>query len=155
MSDPTDSATFTSLGSPVALSTTYTNVNTGAVAASSDEYFAIRFTASVQHSVIRIDDFKWQEASLSVNELATTSFSVYPNPSLDKKINLVYDSSLDANDNKVIIYTTMGQVVFKADLTSSSSVHTKTIDLSQLNSGVYLLQFSSGDYTITKKIILK
>lgn len=155
MSDPNNSNTFTSIGSPLALETTYTNVNTGAVAATSDEYFVIRFTAPVQHSVIRMDDFKWQEESLSVNTFDISTFSVYPNPSLDKIINLVYDAKFDANDNEVVIFSMTGQKIFQMKLKNKGSVGSQNLDLSNLNSGVYMLQFTSGNYSTTKKIILK
>jgi hypothetical protein len=127
----------------------------GHVAATSDEYFVIRFTAPVQHSVIRMDDFKWQEESLSVDTFETSAFSVYPNPSLDKIINLVYDAKFNANDNEVVIFSMTGQKIFQTKLKNKGSVGSQNLDLSNLNSGVYMLQFTSGNYSTTKKIILK
>lgn len=94
--------------------------------------------------------------TLGIEEITeTVSFGVYPNPSLDKKINLVYDNKLDANDNEVTVFSTTGQKVFQANLNQNSGFYNKTLDLSNLNSGVYMLQFTSGDYSTTKKIILK
>lgn len=94
--------------------------------------------------------------TLGIEEVSeTVSFGVYPNPSIDKKINLVYDNKLDANKNEVAIFSTTGQKVFQANLNQNSGFYNKTLDLSSLNSGVYILQFTSGDYNITKKIILK
>ena len=61
MSDPTESSTFNAVGSETSLSIAYTNVNTGSIPATSDEYFVIKFTSPNQHTVIQMDDFKWQE----------------------------------------------------------------------------------------------
>ena len=61
MSDPTDVSTFNAIGSETSLSIAYTNINTGSIPNTSDEYFVIKFTSPDQHTVIRMDDFKWQE----------------------------------------------------------------------------------------------
>ena len=84
------------------------------------------------------------------------SFGVYPNPSIDKKINLIYDvSKLTADKNEVLIYTITGQQVYKTILKSDSGFYTKNLDVSSLTAGVYILKFRSGDYTINKKLILR
>jgi len=103
--------------------------------------------------------FKFENVtnSLSVEEVTEgISFGVYPNPSTDKKINLIYDvNKLINNKNEVAIYSTTGQKVFQEILKNRSGFYNKTLDLSSLSSGVYILQFNSGEYTTTKKIILK
>ena len=83
------------------------------------------------------------------------SFGIYPNPSSDKQINLVYDvSALDGNTNTIDIYSTTGQKVYETALKSNSGFYNKSLDLSSLSSGIYVLQFTSGTFSTTKKIIL-
>ncbi len=96
-------------------------------------------------------------STLGIEEVVEgISFGVYPNPSTDKKINLLYDvDKLSTNTNEVSVYAITGQQVFKAALKNNSGFYTKNIDLSSLNNGVYVLRFRSGDSTINKKIILK
>jgi hypothetical protein len=101
-------------------------------------------------------NFEDVTSTLGIEEVSeSVSFGVYPNPSRDKRINLVYDNKLDANKNEVAIFSTTGQKVFQANLNQNSGFYNITLDLSSLNSGVYILQFTSGDYNTTKKIILK
>jgi len=103
--------------------------------------------------------FKFENvtASLGIEDVSEhVSFGVYPNPSTDKKINLIYDVSvLNSSNNKVVIYSATGQNVFEQGLTNNSGFYNKTLDLSSLQSGIYVLEFSTGTHAITKKLILK
>lgn len=103
--------------------------------------------------------FKFENVtnSLSVEEVTQgVSFGIYPNPSTDKKINLVYDvNKLSTTNNAVVIFSNTGRKVFETTLKSNSGFYNKTLDLTALKSGMYILQFNSGEYTTTRKIILK
>lgn len=102
--------------------------------------------------------FKFEDitASLGVEDVNNVSFGVYPNPSTNKQINLVYDvSKLSSVKNEVAIYTVTGQKVFQKTLQKESGFYNKQLNLSHLRSGVYLLHFESGDSSVTKKIILQ
>jgi hypothetical protein len=94
--------------------------------------------------------------SLSIEGVSeNVSFGIYPNPSADKQINLIYDvNTLNTTNNNVAIYSTTGQMVFQSELKSNSGFYNKSLDLSSLSGGVYILQFTSGESTTTKKIIL-
>lgn len=96
-------------------------------------------------------------ASLNIKDVSkNVSFGLYPNPSTDKKINLVYDVSTLSNDNNnVAIYSTTGQKVFQTILSSNQGFRNKSLNLSSLSSGIYMLKFTSGEFTTNKKIILK
>ena len=84
------------------------------------------------------------------------TFGVYPNPSTDKKINLIYEMpSGNSDKNLVTIYSITGAQVYQTTIDSNSGFFSKELDLNFLNSGMYLLKFDSGDYSTTKKIILK
>ncbi|MDR6968269.1 hypothetical protein J2X31_002286 [Flavobacterium arsenatis] len=84
------------------------------------------------------------------------TFGVYPNPSTDKKINLIYEMpSGNSDKNLVTIYSITGAQMYQTTIDSNSGFFSKELDLNFLNSGMYLLKFDSGDYSTTKKIILK
>lgn len=89
-----------------------------------------------------------------VNE--NVSFGVYPNPTTDKKVNLVYDvTAMATSNNKVTIYSTLGQKVYETSLRNKTGFFNKPLDLSSLSDGIYMLKFTSGEFSTTKKIILK
>lgn len=94
---------------------------------------------------------------LSVEDVAEgVSFGMYPNPSRDKKVNLLYDiQKLNSDKNTVTIYTTTGQQVFTKELKQNSGLYNKTLDLSGLKSGMYVVQFTSGTASVTKKLVLQ
>jgi len=84
------------------------------------------------------------------------TFGVYPNPSTDKKINLIYEMpSGNSDKNVVTIYSITGAQMYQTTIDNNSGFFSKELDLNFLNSGMYLLKFDSGDYSTTKKIILK
>ncbi|WP_041758258.1 T9SS type A sorting domain-containing protein [Psychroflexus torquis] len=84
------------------------------------------------------------------------SFSVYPNPSNDKKINLNYDTSkLNSDEHNVVIFSTVGKKILQTTLNKVGGFYNKSLDLSSLAGGIYILQFTSGGFTTTKRIILK
>jgi len=84
------------------------------------------------------------------------SFGIFPNPSTDKKINLVYELPTgNSDDNLVTIYSLTGAKVYETKINNAGGFFNKEINLQNLNSGVYLLKFESGSYSTTKKLILK
>lgn len=101
-------------------------------------------------------NFEDVTASLSIDDVSdNVSFEIYPNPSTDKQINLVYDvNQFNTTKNDIAIYTTTGQKVFQTALKSNSGFYNKMLDLSSLSSGIYVLQISSGDTSTSKKLVL-
>ncbi|RCW92690.1 T9SS type A sorting domain-containing protein [Winogradskyella arenosi] len=95
--------------------------------------------------------------ALSIEDVnSSVAFGIYPNPTTDKKVNLVYDvNTLASNNNEVAIFSTTGQKVYQTNLNSNSGFYNKSLDLSSLTSGIYVLQFTSSNNTVTKKLILK
>ncbi|KJD31082.1 hypothetical protein PK35_16505 [Tamlana nanhaiensis] len=102
--------------------------------------------------------FKQQDvtATLGIEAINdAVSFGVYPNPSTDKNINLVYDvNQLGSGKNEVAIYSVSGAKVFESELKKNSGFYNKSLNLSNLQSGVYVLKFTSGNNSATKKLIL-
>jgi hypothetical protein len=94
--------------------------------------------------------------TLNIEEVGERiTFGIYPNPvNFDKKINIVFDIN-KVNENKIEIYNVSGQKVLATSITNSLGFYNKEINLSSLNSGIYMLKFTSGNYQKTKKIVIQ
>ncbi|AXG68183.1 hypothetical protein KORDIASMS9_00373 [Kordia sp. SMS9] len=83
------------------------------------------------------------DATLSINDAETTTFRLYPNPSkgtLNIQTNTIGSVSVN-------MYDMLGKEVFTANNVTNS------IDISNLNNGMYIVKISTNDGSITKKII--
>ncbi|MEO9570923.1 MAG: T9SS type A sorting domain-containing protein [Polaribacter sp.] len=105
-------------------------------------------------------EFKFEDvtSTLNIEEVGeSVAFGVYPNPvNSSKKINIIFDvNKVNQNENSVEIYNLSGQRVLKTNVTNTQGFYNKEIDLSALNSGVYMLKFISGDYQEFKKIVMQ
>jgi len=83
--------------------------------------------------------------TLSVNDFALSKISISPNPTVDF-INL--DMGAVNSDFSASLYNITGQLVLKSN-------NLKKIDMSELNSGVYLLRIESESGSISRKVIKK
>ena len=84
------------------------------------------------------------EPQLSVNENQFTNVKLYPNPVVGDYINIEGINS----DFETKIFNVLGKVVLQ-------SFNSKTINISNLQSGIYLVELSSENSFITKKIIVE
>ncbi|MDN3725093.1 T9SS type A sorting domain-containing protein [Aequorivita sp. SDUM287046] len=83
------------------------------------------------------------------------TFGMYPNPSNDKKVNLVYDlKNATAQENLISVYNIQGQLVHTSKVEANNGFFSKTLDLSALQNGMYIVQFKAGNNSISKKLIL-
>jgi len=85
--------------------------------------------------------------------LSDNTFDIFPNPN-DGKFNLTFDAKVQA-DYMITITNTLGKKVFEYPLNSFVGEHKRAIDLSHLSKGLYLINISSGDKKITRKINLQ
>lgn len=83
------------------------------------------------------------------------TFGLYPNPSKDKMVNIVYDMKNAVSQNNTIsVYNLQGQLVYNTNVDTNNGFFNKTLDLSALQNGMYMVQFTSGKNNISKKLIL-
>lgn len=83
------------------------------------------------------------------------SFGIYPNPSKDKIIHLIYNvNTISSEENQIDIYDLNGRKVFDSSASNTEGFYNKTLNLSSLQNGLYVLTFTSGSKTISKKLIL-
>tara|TARA_R110002073_G_scaffold108336_2_gene243327 strand:- start:9973 stop:10986 length:1014 start_codon:yes stop_codon:yes gene_type:complete len=84
-----------------------------------------------------------QNTTLSTDVFSRSNFAMYPNPAND-----YIQFSGDINIEKVEIFNLIGQKV-----SSTSYITTNKVDVSYLSKGLYVFKITSGDSSITKKII--
>ena len=103
--------------------------------------------------------FKYKDIS---NLLATSeanskvSFGLYPNPAPNRQVTLLYDvkNGVEKKGN-ISIYDFSGKLVQQTEIAKTQGFFKKDLDLSRVQSGVYLVKLTVGSYTETKKLVLK
>lgn len=105
----------------------------------------VKFSSNL--SVNSVWDIAVSCTTLSNEQFLENYFSIFPNP-LNSELNLKSLTPLD----DMIIYDLHGRIVFQKTL--SEQLNTK-VDLSQLNSGVYLMRVNKGKSSAIKRIIKK
>jgi len=89
---------------------------------------------------------------LSIDENAISQFSIFPNPN-----NGEFTIKLNSNsgdDIKVNVYDIRGRVIFN-NVYSNTPDFTQTINLNNVQSGMYLVNVNDGRGQVTKKIIVE
>lgn len=97
---------------------------------------------------------KLSSASLGDVEKPTVSFTLYPNPNNTDKVHLVYSTNENTSFETTII-SSVGSIVNQFNVQSNSSFETKTIDVSNLESGVYFVEVTSNGQKATQKLIIQ
>lgn len=81
------------------------------------------------------------------------SFSIYPNPTTERKINLLYEN-YGGEEAVVEFYDLTGRKVKSLRLQADGFAN-YSLDLDNISSGTYLVKIQSGDFQDTTKLILK
>ena len=92
-------------------------------------------------------EFSFTCETFSIDEFTQNKVKLYPNP-FSNQINIQSDIPID----NIAIYTINGQRVYQNEFSNQSNLNIKLNDLS---SGVYLMKISSGQSSITKRLIKK
>jgi len=85
-----------------------------------------------------------------IPEMPEFAVNLYPNPA-DNQINLLFGTE-DTGDIRLSIFNMNGQLVFSKEIPVNSG---KNIDVSLLESGIYLLQVSSEKAVETRKLVIQ
>ncbi len=86
--------------------------------------------------------------NLDIEELTSATIEVSPNPS-NGIINITSAQDMDGVSLNVV--NLVGQTVMNAEINGM----TQKLDLTNLNKGIYLMNFSKEGKTVTKKVVLK
>ncbi len=87
-----------------------------------------------------------QEAHTYSKSDQEDSFKIYPNPAIN---DVVYITTANNADKQVVIYDVFGEVVLRDQIKS------KSLDISRLVAGVYLLQVTENKKTMNRKLVVK
>ncbi|MEM1002958.1 MAG: T9SS type A sorting domain-containing protein [Bacteroidota bacterium] len=127
-------------GTPTAQS-----LDISSLAGESTVYIAFRHWDCTDEDFLSVDDLAVNAQTLSIDEFALNSFNYFFN---NTKNELVLNSS-DKNFTNLKVYSILGQSVTNRVLNNS----TETIDLSELNDGVYLAKINIDSDSKTIKFI--
>lgn len=86
------------------------------------------------------------DGTFGVNDRAADLFSLYPNPTSKGYVNI---TSKVAGAKNVAIFDVLGKQVVNTVLTGDR------LDISKLNSGVYIVKIEQGKTSTTKKLVVK
>src|SRR5690606_7237562 len=156
MTNPADTETFTAVGEPIALTEENQNYTVEFAQGSFDEetHLVFMINTDTAHHAAFIDNVMF--TNLLDNDdfnLSTINFSLYPNPSSDKNVTVNFSSqNTDATQANITVYSITGSMVYNTVITNGQP---QQINLSALNSGLYLVKVQAGNYTDTKKLIIK
>ncbi|ALJ05721.1 hypothetical protein APS56_11550 [Pseudalgibacter alginicilyticus] len=156
VTDTEDINTFNAVGLPFDISTTSSSYSLE-VTLNSGEYLVFNANLPEVHTALSLDNIIVSN-TLSTSDILHNklNFKIYPNPTTNRKITLNFnETKITANNSTVCIYNIAGNKVFNTTLTNANGLQNKELDLSNLHNGIYMLKFTSGDYTTNKKIILK
>ncbi len=105
--------------------------------------------AAVVGSILRVDDLYLEGGSLGVSKYyLQNNISIFPNPATDLlNINLNFASK---NDIKISVYSLIGQKVKEVILPKGTEIC--SLNIRDLNKGLYFVQIQSGKDKFTQKI---
>lgn len=90
--------------------------------------------------------------TLSNQEFELNEFALYPNPS-DGTFNLMFNST-SGKDINISIYDMSGRLVYDKNYNKTARFN-ENISLQNVSSGMYLLNVTDNDKTLTKKLIIE
>ncbi len=103
--------------------------------------------------VVNASQMYSEETVSSVNDLAAKNgLKVYPNPVVDQ-LNIEMPE-ISGNEVGVTIFSSNGQVVYTNDSYLVNSLSTSSIDVSNLETGMYIINITSENQTFTNRFIV-
>lgn len=142
------SQTFTTVGQPMmitAANSTFSNIVFPAI--QENARIAFRFTSVAPHQAVAIDNVSWTPVTNSNDSFAKKSFILYPNPAAGS-VNLVNNANAEGTVN---IYSLTGAQVFSAKIGTGE----QNLNLSGLQSGMYLVKVQTGNAVSTQKLVIQ
>jgi hypothetical protein len=115
------------------------------------ESFALRQSDSDNNETVTVDNLIVAQSfgeTLSTNDVSLRSFGVYPNPTSIGSVNVVPQNGSNGKLN-VAVFDVLGKQVINTVMSN------ETLDVSSLNTGVYIMKITQGNATSTKKLVIK
>ena len=98
-----------------------------------------------------LDNIRFIDPTVGIEELSTIDFSVYPNPT-DGVINVIVGDT--PYDYTISVVDALGRQLYKTNSTDARS-NSYEINLTDLVRGVYIVRIQSENDILTKKVILQ
>jgi len=120
---------------------------------SSKENYEVKLSTSdgknhyVQEFTISVEE---NDESTDISSVTSSDLTIYPNPT-EGEIQVTLNNYDQYKNSQIKIIDVTGKIVEKSEV---EGTHT-TLDLSNLKSGIYLIQVGSLENRVTEKIILK
>ncbi|MDG1039384.1 MAG: T9SS type A sorting domain-containing protein [Polaribacter sp.] len=117
---------------------------------------AVSFRQSSNIPTVNIDGVRvattWNdimtESTASLEKNALPGFSSYPNPVNNGSLTVITSGS---KEKEVSIYNVLGKKVFQQKFYGTR----KQLDVSNINSGIYIMKIIEGDRVATKKLVIR
>jgi len=120
-----------------------------------DKVWRIIFTSFEGSSTGNIE-FNAQEmtSSTSISQLQSdiSTFEIYPNPITDNNLTIVFDNS--SSISELNIFDVTGKNIYN-EIFNSKGFQAKSINLPNLNNGVYIVSLSSKGSIFQKKLVVR
>ncbi|PKA97909.1 putative secreted protein (Por secretion system target) [Flavobacteriaceae bacterium MAR_2009_75] len=87
-----------------------------------------------------------QEGKHLQTEKEVLELKLYPNPAYGETVQIVSNSNLA---KEVTVYDVFGKIVL------TNKVYRNNLDITSLNSGIYMLQISENQKTVNRKLVVK
>ena len=120
-----------------------------------DKVWRIIFTSFEGSSTGNIE-FNAQEmtSSTSISQLQSdiSTFEIYPNPITDNNLTVVFDNS--SSISELNIFDVTGKNIYN-EIFNSKGFQAKSINLPNLNNGVYIVSLSSKGSIFQKKLVVR
>lgn len=128
--------------------TTDFDINAGVLNLSSNgsaDAFVAKYCAS---SILRVATTEEVEGAIATStEALTSQVLIYPNPSLGQ---VFVSVPAEWNTGKVTVYNSVGQIVLTGEVDSE---HKTEFSLESLKDGLYFINVSNGENSVTEKLI--
>ncbi|MBV8325424.1 T9SS type A sorting domain-containing protein [Chryseobacterium sp.] len=145
-SNPTDMTTFVSLGAPISLTSETMQTYTIQVPASSATYIVFKFTPTIAHTALQIDNVVYNSSTLSVADHTKTNDDIKFVVNTDQTA-LEFISKKDPKS--VQIYSASGQKAAEGKL------NRQQFDISGLQTGVYYTVIETAEGKAVKSKFIK
>lgn len=111
----------------------------------------VKIVLNVPNTALSLAEVQvFESSSLSVKGKVVDTIELYPNPvDHDLKLSL-RESNFNINETNISLYTIKGRKILEIKPKSLNNIK---LNLSHLNSGVYLLKIADKDINVTKKIV--
>jgi photosystem II stability/assembly factor-like uncharacterized protein len=94
-----------------------------------------------------VNDFQFENLQVGVEDIREDVFHVFPNPAYNI-VNINFGNEING-EHTLVIFDLTGKTVFQKLITRNS-----TLDISELQSGVYILSVKNLEYKYTKRLII-